>query len=47
MGVAYRPGPARALLWGVAGGAGFALAENLFNGALGGTEGWAPGAVAG
>jgi hypothetical protein len=30
----------------VAGGAGFALAENLFNGALGGTEGWAPGAVA-
>jgi hypothetical protein len=41
-----RPDPARALLWGVAGGAGFALAENLFNGALGGTEGWAPGAVA-
>ncbi len=41
-----RPNPARSLLWGVAGGAGFALAENLFNGALGGTEGWAPGAVA-
>jgi len=41
-----RPDPARALLWGVAGGAGFALAENLFNGALGGAEGWAPGAMA-
>jgi hypothetical protein len=40
-----RPGAARAFLWGVAGGAGFALAENLFNGALGGTEGWAVGAV--
>jgi len=41
-----RPCPARAFLWGVAGGAGFALVENLFNGALGGAEGWAPGAVA-
>jgi RsiW-degrading membrane proteinase PrsW (M82 family) len=41
-----RPNPARAFLWGVAGGAGFALAENIFNGALGGSEGWAIGAVA-
>jgi hypothetical protein len=41
-----RPHPARAFLWGVAGGAGFALAENVFNGALGGTDGWAMGAVA-
>lgn len=40
-----RPTPARAFLWGVAGGAGFALAENLFNGALGGVEGWLPGTV--
>jgi hypothetical protein len=35
LGVAFlayqRPGQARAFLWGVAGGAGFALAENLFN----------------
>jgi len=36
-----RPRPARAFLWGVAGGAGFALVENLFNGALGGVESWA------
>ena len=41
-----RPHPARAFLWGVASGAGFALAENLFNGALGGAEGWAIGAIA-
>lgn len=41
-----RPHPARAFLWGVAGGAGFALTENLCNGALGGVETWAPGAVA-
>ena len=41
-----RPRPARAFLWGVAGGAGFSLAENLFNGALGGAEGWVLGAVA-
>jgi hypothetical protein len=40
-----RPAPARAFLWGVAGGAGFALAENLFNGAIGGVSGWAPGAI--
>ena len=40
-----RPSAARAFLWGVAGGAGFALAENLFNGALGGAEDWAVGAV--
>jgi len=30
----------------VASGAGFALTENLFNGALGGVEGWTLGAVA-
>lgn len=41
-----RPRPARAFLWGVAGGAGFALAENLLNGTLGGAEPWALGAVA-
>ena len=41
-----RPNTARAFLWGVAGGAGFALVENLFNGALGGAEAWAMGAVA-
>ncbi|MCP4536003.1 MAG: PrsW family intramembrane metalloprotease [Chloroflexi bacterium] len=41
-----RPNPARAFLWGIAGGAGFALVENVFNGSLGGTEGWALGAVA-
>ncbi len=40
-----RPQPARAFLWGVAGGAGFALVENVFNGALGGAGGWAVGAV--
>ncbi len=40
-----RPQPARAFLWGVAGGAGFALVENVFNGALGGAEGWAMGAI--
>jgi hypothetical protein len=40
-----RPHPARAFAWGVAAGAGFALAENLFNGAVGGVEGWALGAV--
>jgi hypothetical protein len=41
-----RPNTARAFLWGVAGGAGFALVENLFNGALGGAEAWVMGAVA-
>lgn len=40
-----RPCPTRAFLWGVASGAGFALVENLFNGALGGVEGWAVMAV--
>jgi len=40
-----KPGPPRAFLWGVAGGAGFALVENLLGGALGGAEGWAVGAV--
>jgi RsiW-degrading membrane proteinase PrsW (M82 family) len=40
-----RPRPARAFAWGVAAGAGFALAENLFNGAVGGVEGWVLGAV--
>jgi RsiW-degrading membrane proteinase PrsW (M82 family) len=29
-----RPGAARAFLWGVAGGAGFAIAEGLFNAAI-------------
>lgn len=41
-----RPRPGRAFLWGVAAGAGFALAENLLNGAAGGVESWAPVAVA-
>jgi hypothetical protein len=41
-----RPNPARAFLWGVGAGAGFALVENVFNGALGGAEGWPVGAVA-
>lgn len=40
-----RPEPARVFLWGVASGAGFAMAENLFNGAIGGTAGWAPMAL--
>jgi hypothetical protein len=35
-----RPGPSQAFLWGLAGGAGFALAEGLFN-SLGGLEAWA------
>jgi hypothetical protein len=41
-----RPRPARAFLWGVAGGAGFSLAENLLNGALGGADPWAFGTLA-
>jgi RsiW-degrading membrane proteinase PrsW (M82 family) len=41
-----RPRPARALLWGVASGAGFAAAENLFNGAVGGADAWVFGALA-
>jgi RsiW-degrading membrane proteinase PrsW (M82 family) len=41
-----RPRPGRAFLWGVAAGAGFALAENLLNGAAGGAESWAAIAVA-
>ncbi|MBN1812694.1 MAG: PrsW family intramembrane metalloprotease [Anaerolineae bacterium] len=41
-----RPHPGRAFLWGVAAGAGFALAENLLNGAAGGVESWAAVAVA-
>jgi len=35
-----RPGKAQSFLWGLAGGAGFALAESLFNGASS-LEGWA------
>ena len=35
-----RPSMAQALVWGLAGGAGFALAEGLFN-SLGGLESWA------
>jgi RsiW-degrading membrane proteinase PrsW (M82 family) len=41
-----RPRPGRAFLWGAAAGAGFALAENLLNGAAGGIEGWAAVTVA-
>jgi RsiW-degrading membrane proteinase PrsW (M82 family) len=41
-----RPHAARAFLWGVASGAGFAIAENLINGAIGGQEAWVAGAVA-
>jgi len=41
-----RPHPGRAFFWGVAAGAGFALAENLLNGAAGTAESWAPVAVA-
>ena len=41
-----RPHPGRAFFWGVAAGAGFALAENLLNGAAGSTETWALLAVA-
>ncbi len=41
-----RPQPGRTFLWGVAAGAGFALAENLLNGAAGGAESWAAVAVA-
>jgi hypothetical protein len=40
-----RPHPARAFAWGVAAGVGFAMAENLLNGAVGGVEGWVLGAV--
>jgi len=40
-----RPSPAQSFLWGVAGGVGFSLVENLLGGTLGGAEGWAAGAV--
>ena len=40
-----RPSPARGFMWGVSAGAGFALAENLLNGALGGPDGWVVAAV--
>jgi RsiW-degrading membrane proteinase PrsW (M82 family) len=40
-----RPSPARAFMWGVASGAGFAIAENLLNGAVLGSEGWTTTAV--
>ncbi len=43
-GLWLRPGPLRAFVIGVASGAGFAMAENLFNGALIGTL-WGPGIV--
>jgi len=36
----YRPGPAYGFLWGVASGAGFALVENLLNGAVSSGSGW-------
>jgi len=41
-----RPRPARAFLWGVASGAGFALVENLFSGAMGDIHAWPVGALA-
>jgi hypothetical protein len=40
-----RPEPPRAFLWGVASGAGFAIAEGLLSGALLGDSPWALGAV--
>ena len=40
-----RPKPARGFLWGVASGAGFAIAENLLNGAVAGQTVWAYGAA--
>jgi hypothetical protein len=40
-----RPHLARIFLWGVAGGAGFALVENLLSGVLGGAEVWPFGVV--
>lgn len=36
-----RPGLSQAFLWGLAGGAGFALAEGLFN-SIGGLDAWTP-----
>jgi RsiW-degrading membrane proteinase PrsW (M82 family) len=39
-----KPSLAEAVLWGVAGGAGFALAEGLFN-SVGGLDSWAPVAL--
>ena len=40
--MAYRrPNPRQAFLWGLAGGAGFAMVEGLFN-TIGSLEGWAP-----
>ncbi len=39
-----RPGPARAFMWGLAGGAGFALTENLLNTA-GSLDAWVPVAI--
>lgn len=41
-----RPSPGRTFWLGLAAGAGFALGENLFNGVLGGVEGWTTGALA-
>jgi len=41
-----RPAPARAFLWGVASGAGFAIAENLLNGAVLDRGVWGVAAVA-
>lgn len=41
-----RPHAAQSFLWGVASGAGFAIVENLFNGALGGGAEWGATALA-
>ncbi|MCJ7738550.1 MAG: PrsW family intramembrane metalloprotease [Anaerolineae bacterium] len=42
----YRPEPARGFLWGVASGAGFALVENLLNGAVSTGSDWGQVALA-
>jgi hypothetical protein len=39
-GAVARPDPARAFVWGVASGAGFAIVENLFNGSVAGQATW-------
>ena len=46
LGAWARPRPSRTWLWGVAGGAGFALLENVFNSTLGGVGAWPASAVA-
>jgi len=46
LGRRLRPGPATGFLWGAASGAGFALVENLLNGAAAAGSGWAPAVLA-